>query len=101
MKIEWSAFSIADRKAIFDFIEVDNPPAATEIDLRIKQSVEELLHFPEIGRQGRIHRTRELVISRTPYLAAYRIEGDVVRILRILHGAQQWPEEIPEIGLGI
>jgi plasmid stabilization system protein ParE len=38
-----------------------------------------------------------LVISRTPYIAAYRIADDTVRILRVLHGAQQWPEQMPEI----
>jgi plasmid stabilization system protein ParE len=49
-----------------------------------------------MGRPGRIEGTRELVISRTPYIAAYRIGGDTVRILRVLHGAQQWPGEMPE-----
>jgi plasmid stabilization system protein ParE len=48
-----------------------------------------------MGRPGRIEGTRELVISRTPYIAAYRIAGDNVRVLRVLHGAQQWPDDIP------
>jgi len=38
--------------------------------------------------------TRELVISRTPYIAAYRIDGDLVTIVRVLHGAQQWPKAL-------
>jgi toxin ParE1/3/4 len=37
-----------------------------------------------------------LVVSDTPYIAAYRIVGDTVRILRVLHGAQQWPETLPD-----
>ncbi len=49
-----------------------------------------------MGRLGRIDGTRELVISGTPYIAAYRIVGETVRILRILHGAQLWPDEIAE-----
>ncbi len=53
-----------------------------------------MLQHPEMGRHGRIEGTRELVISRTPYIAAYRITGDTVRILRVLHGAQLWPDEI-------
>jgi toxin ParE1/3/4 len=40
--------------------------------------------------------TRELVIARTPYIAPYRIEGEVVRILRVIHGARIWPDEIPD-----
>jgi toxin ParE1/3/4 len=36
------------------------------------------------------------VISRTPYIVAYRITGDTVRILRVLHGARRWPEDMSE-----
>ena len=97
MHLEWSIFSLADRKAIFDYIEADSPRAAVSVDDRIEARVEGLAQFPEMGRAGRIEGTRELVISRTPYIAAYRIAGDTVRILRVLHGAQQWPEQMPEI----
>lgn len=36
--------------------------------------------------------TRELVITGTPYLVPYRVVGDVIVILRVLHGARQWPD---------
>ncbi len=97
MLLEWSVFALADREAIFDYIETDSPRAAVSVDDRIKVGVESLAQFPEMGRIGRIVGTRELVISGTPYIAAYRILGDTVRILRVLHGAQQWPDEMPEI----
>jgi plasmid stabilization system protein ParE len=32
-------------------------------------------------------------LPRTPYVAAYLIDNDAVRILRALHGAQIWPDE--------
>jgi addiction module RelE/StbE family toxin len=97
MRLEWSVFSLADRTAIFDYIEADNPRAAVSVDDRIQTCVEGLAQFPEMGRSGRIEGTRELVASGTPYIAAYRITGDTVRILRVLHGAQQWPDEMPEV----
>jgi len=97
MHLEWSVFARADRKAIFDYIEEDNPRAAITVDERIRIRVVDLAQFPEMGRPGRIEGTRELVISGTPYIAAYRIEGDTVRVLRVLHGAQQWPDQMPEI----
>jgi len=96
MLLEWSVFAMAGREAIFDYIEADSPRAAMAVDDRIEASVEGLAQFPEMGRPGRVEGTRELVISRTPYIAAYRILGVTVRILRILHGAQQWPDEMPE-----
>jgi len=73
MHLEWSVFSLADRTAIFDYIEADNPRAAIDLDDRIETRVEGLVQFPEMGRPGRIEGTRELVIVGTPYIAAYRI----------------------------
>jgi toxin ParE1/3/4 len=96
MILEWSTFAIADREAIFDYIEADSPQAAIAVDDRIRVSVEGLAQFPEMGREGRVEGTREMVIQRTPYIAAYRIVGDRLKILRVLHGAQQWPDDIPE-----
>ena len=96
MRLEWSIFAQADRDAIFDYIEADSPQAAIIVDDRIRVQVEGLVQFPESGRLGRAEGTRELVIQRTPYIAAYRIAGNTVRILRVLHGAQHWPEEMPE-----
>jgi|ERR1017187_3372080 addiction module RelE/StbE family toxin len=94
MLLQWSAFALADREAIFDYIEADSPRAAIAVDERIRTSVEGLVRFPEMGHPGRIDGTRELVISNTPYIAAYRIADNSVRILRVLHGAQQWPDEM-------
>ncbi len=94
MRIEWSVFAQADRDAKFDYIEADSPQAAIAVDDRIRAQVDRLVRFPESGRLGRVKGTRELVIDRTPYIAAYRVAGDTVRILRVLHGAQQWPEDI-------
>jgi toxin ParE1/3/4 len=96
MRLEWSAFALADRDAIFDYIEADSPQAAIGVDERIRTQVAALAKFPESGRLGRIEGTRELVIQGTPYIAAYCIAGNTVRILRILHGAQRWPDEIAE-----
>ncbi len=96
MRLEWSVYAMDDRTAIFDYIEADNPQAAITVDDRIEEQVEGLLRFPELGRPGRIEGTREFVIQRTPYIAAYRVVGETIRILRVLHGAQRWPEEMSE-----
>ncbi|MGA0588061.1 type II toxin-antitoxin system RelE/ParE family toxin [Dyella sp. KRB-257] len=65
------------------------------VDDRIRLQVEQLIRHPESGRIGRVEGTRELVIDRTPYITAYRMAGDTVRILRVLHSAQQWPDALP------
>ena len=50
--------------------------------------------FLTVVGPGRVAGTRELLIPRTPYLAAYLVDGDTVRILRVLHGTQMWLDEL-------
>jgi toxin ParE1/3/4 len=57
-------------------------------------AVETLPRFPQSGRPGRRAGTRELVVSRTPFIVPYRIRGDVIELLRILHGRQRWPDSL-------
>ena len=94
MKLVWAQRALEDRRAIFDYIETDGPDTAMMIDDRIAAATLRLLDFPHSGRPGRVGDTRELVIARTPYVAPYRVEGDVVRILRVIHGARIWPDEL-------
>lgn len=94
MRIAWSLFAIEDREAVFEYIEADNAQAAVRMDEAIEAQVELLAGTPEIGRPGRVEGTRELVIQRTPYVVAYRIESKTVRVLRVLHGAQLWPDKL-------
>ena len=65
---------------------------ADRILRRIQEAVGHLEDHPALGRVGRIDGTRELVVPRTPYIVAYRIRGQTIDILAVLHGAQKWPE---------
>lgn len=91
MRLEWSHHAIQDRSDIYDYVEQYSPNAAIWIDTRIGQQLLTLLRYPATGRLGRLPGTRELVITRTPYIAAYRPLPTRVRVLRILHNAQTWP----------
>ena len=59
----------------------------------ITHSISRLVTFPEMGRRGRVPGTRELVITSQPYIVAYRIRGQTIDILAVLHGAQKWPDQ--------
>ena len=93
MYIDWSTQALQDRVAIFDYIWADNPAAANRLDDRVDVEVERLVQFPQMGRIGRSEGTRELIITRSPYIVAYAITEDSIAILRVLHGAQLWPDE--------
>ncbi|MEI1251610.1 type II toxin-antitoxin system RelE/ParE family toxin [Rhizobium aouanii] len=95
MRLVWARYALSDRENIFTYIEIENPRAAVHVDQKIVLAVRRLVEFPESGRPGRIAGTRELVIPSTPYIAAYAVHEDRIRILRVLHGAQIWPDAIP------
>jgi toxin ParE1/3/4 len=38
--------------------------------------------------------TRELVIPKTPFIVPYRLQQNVIQILRDYHGAQRWSESL-------
>ena len=73
MKLFWSAFALADRDGIFTHIEADNPRAAIAVGERIAAAARRLVDFPQSGRPGRVAGTRELVVTGTPYIAAYAV----------------------------
>jgi len=93
MKLIWSDAAQADREYIYDYIDGNNPRAAIAVDNHLEEAVERLMRFPMSGRIGRVDGTRELVVTGTPYIAAYQVTDRIVRILRILHGAQEWPDD--------
>jgi len=76
-------------------IAENNPPAANRMVLRIRAAVARLATSPELGRPGRVTGTRELVIPGTPYIVPYRVRGDIVQIITVLHSAQRWPDRLP------
>ncbi len=38
--------------------------------------------------------TREIVVSQSPYIVAYRRVGDTIELLAVLHGRQRWPDTL-------
>jgi toxin ParE1/3/4 len=92
LKVVWLLRALADRDAQIDYIARESPKAAVEQGDRIESQIETLSAYPAMGRQGRVAGTRELVVSRTPFVLVYRVRAERVEILRVLHGARMWPE---------
>jgi addiction module RelE/StbE family toxin len=90
--VEWSKPARRDLFAVSEYIAQDNPAAADHVVERIEQAVDRLARHPGLGRPGRVAGTRELIIATLPYVVPYRLRGDRVQILRVLHAARQWPE---------
>lgn len=92
MTVTWLRAALADLDQIFDYLLERNPQAAQKVYEAIRYQVDTLAEHPQLGRIGRVRGTRELVITGLPYIVAYYIKGQEVRILTVLHTSRQWPQ---------
>jgi toxin ParE1/3/4 len=92
MEIIWRQAALNDLEAIREFIAQDNPDVAARVRAAIRAAVERLAVYPHLGRAGRVAGTRELIVPGTPYIVAYRVVGDQLRILSVIHSARRWPQ---------
>jgi len=93
MRVVWTARALRDLAALRAYISQDNLPAAERQVELVLAAVAGLARFPDIGRPGRSG-TRELVVGRTPYIVPYLVRGELVEVLRVLHGRQRWPDAL-------
>ncbi|WP_288393549.1 type II toxin-antitoxin system RelE/ParE family toxin [uncultured Herbaspirillum sp.] len=93
MILRWLPMALHDRDALIDYIAQHSLRAAIDQGDKIEDQLLHLVAHPLLGRAGRIHGTRELVIGGTPFIAVYRYRPRqrVIEVMRLLHGAQQWP----------
>jgi toxin ParE1/3/4 len=91
--IKWTEQATRQLDQARDYITLsNNQEVAAGITMQIVNGVQQLEAFPISGRAGRVPGTRELVISNTPFIAAYAIDKADIVVLAIYHGAQHWPE---------
>ncbi|NLS18604.1 type II toxin-antitoxin system RelE/ParE family toxin [Rhizobium sp. P40RR-XXII] len=92
MKVRWTAAARQDRADIVDYIAVENPRAALNIDQLFGETAGRLGDFPKLGRIGKIPSTREF-ISHESYRFVYEVDeaANTVWVMALVHTARQWP----------
>jgi toxin ParE1/3/4 len=95
MKVRYRWRAQLDIENIYQYIEKQNPRAATEVVARIRYAADRLGVLPYIGHVGRARGTYEWVVVGLPYIIVYEIDeaADEVAILAIFHGAQDRKDE--------
>lgn len=92
MTLRWTALAASHLDSAFDYLAQENADAADAVVERILSAIERVEQHSEMGRSGRVPRTRELVVTGTPFVVAYRVRRDRIEILAVLHGARRWPD---------
>ena len=82
-----------DLLEIWEFIADHDEIAADRYIDHLRDRALELLHFPELGRvRNEILSGLRSLLARN-HLLFYKIEGEEVQILRILHGSIDLPNQ--------
>ena len=92
MTLVWLRRAERSLEAIADYIARENRQAAHTTILAIRAAAARLIDNPALGWPGRVPGTHELVVVGTSYILPYRVQGEIIQILHVLHGARQWPE---------
>ena len=90
MRLLWDDSAAADFIGIIDYISDRNEAAAVRLEEAITRTLEFLTINPFMYRSGRIAGTREAVANPN-YVIVYRVEDDLIRIIRVLHTRQNYP----------
>ena len=105
MSVVWTQGAFTDLNSIYDAIAADRPGVAARVIRTLMAHGERLSNYPHRGQPGRLPETRELVIPKLPYIIVHALNPSLVStkpdvtILRVIHGAMQWPpERRPSLG---
>ena len=85
--VRWTQRARDDLREIHDFIARDSPRAAEALVERLLTATERLAVFPESGRvvpEFPALGYREIIVSS--YRVLYRLEGNTVWIVAVVHG---------------
>ncbi len=80
-----------DLREMRAYISAQYPAAAERVGLRLDQAIELIAQQPNIGHSSPDHLAREWSVPGLPYVLPYRVQGDVIEILRIFHTSRLRP----------
>lgn len=96
MQVKWLRQALRNLDEEAAWIAQDSPKASAEFIDHLLASAALLTNHPHMGRPGRVPGTRELVITRFPYILPYRVRAQNVEILRVFHSARKWPQRFDQ-----
>ncbi|MBA4180373.1 MAG: type II toxin-antitoxin system mRNA interferase toxin, RelE/StbE family [Anaerolinea sp.] len=91
MKVRWSPEAYEDLDNLRGWVARQRPDASVRVAARIVQASRRLGRFPNSGKLGRVPESREAPVPGVPWILQYRIKDNHVEIIRVIHGAQDFP----------
>lgn len=88
MKLEFLAEARQDLENIYDHIAADDLGRAGAFIERIEERCRDLVRLPLMGRERRDLGPGLRCLTFGQYLILYRLGGDVLQIVNVIHGAR-------------
>ena len=102
MILAWSEEALADLDRFAEFLEERLPALASTVARMIIEATDVLIEHPNLGRPiaGRPeYRQLVMQVARTSYVFHYRVESDLIVVLRVFHPRERRPRRV-KWGLG-
>lgn len=91
MEILWTETGLNTLEEVGDFIAKDSPRNAERFVSEIQDKANLLINTPRIGTQPpELEGTEYFQILHGNYKIIYRIDGDVIPIVAVLHGSRDF-----------
>jgi plasmid stabilization system protein ParE len=90
-RLEWTSLALNELLAGLEIIAEDNPAAALLVYERIDRVAELLAIEHGLGRPGRVAKTKEFPVPRTPFTLVYLEKGATLQIVHCLHQRRRYP----------
>lgn len=93
MRILWTNEALDDLEEILAYYYLEaSPRTAAAVERRIISEIESLPPYPERIRESeRIPGTRELVVSKLPYIVFVQLIEDAIVVLNVVHTKRRFP----------
>jgi plasmid stabilization system protein ParE len=90
MRLRLSRAALRDLKEAVEYVAADNLDAAERLRERLLAAADRLCRFPFLGPvEDGEHRV--FTVPGTRFRLLYQMKPGEIAILRIVHGARQWP----------
>jgi plasmid stabilization system protein ParE len=88
MRLVYSSRALAQLVSIHEYLVARSPRGAANVVASIRQTITRLRHLPQLGKLTDETDVYVIIDPEYQYRVFYRIDGERVVVLRILHHSQ-------------
>lgn len=89
MTIRYSRRALSQLASLHEYLGARNPSGEANVGASIRETIARLRELPLLGRRTDEPRVHLLIEAKYLYRVFYRVEGDTIFVIRVLHPRQE------------